>query len=136
MSATNVSEISCIRPIIICTKRIVVSRCSCGTITNASTTTNVKFRRLNTRRLVHVSTKKEHTRVLIWMLHEVDQCGTNEKIATKAVNHPPFQQIFHRSSKSNRMKASRWWKSRNECMKKLESDRDSQISITSRLNKS
>ena len=67
---------------------------------------------MSSRRLPHVSTKKEHVQVLVWMMQEIEQCGTDEQIAAKAFSHSPFSHVFHhsdeRSQKPNHMKASRW----------------------------
>ena len=64
------------------------------------------------RRCLYISIKNENCQVLFWMMQEVEKCGPDEQIAEKALNYPPFSQIFHsndeRSRKSNCMKVSRW----------------------------
>ena len=110
-----------------------------ATIASSIETTNSSDM-ISCRRRPHVSTKKEHVQVLLWMMQEIEQCGTDEQIAAKALSHPHFSHIFHhrneKSRKSNRIKASRWWRSRNEYIMNLQSDHVSQLSITSRINNS
>lgn len=72
----------------------------------------------------HVAKKTERTYVTIWMMQHVLSLGTGDRIASLAVDHPPFKHIFHRSDnksrRRNRRKASRWWKEREDYMEKLQ----------------
>ena len=51
------------------------------------------------RRRSHVSTKEEHLEVLSWMMQTVYQSGNDDRIAAKAVSHPPFRYIFMKAMK-------------------------------------
>ena len=65
------------------------------------------------------------------MIAEVHQCGSEEKIAAKAVDNFPL--IFtQRSRKANREKARKWYKFRNEFLQELESSANKPMSIVSR----
>jgi hypothetical protein len=59
------------------------------------------------RQLQQVSTKSDRTKVMQWMIDEVNS-GSDENIASKAVRN--FPELFRGSVKANLQKASRWWK--------------------------
>ena len=69
------------------------------------------------------------------MMQTVYQSGTYDLVAARAVSHPPFRHIFHesdeRSRRTNRMKALRWWRGRNDYINKIVSDQYCQLYITS-----
>jgi len=84
------------------------------------------------RRVQVVSTRADRKKVILWMLNEVETCGTETRIAVKAVDAHP--RIFsQRSRVANRQKARRWWAIREEFIQELENPATSALWLTSRL---
>jgi hypothetical protein len=65
------------------------------------------------RRVQHVSTLKSRREVVRWMVSVADADG-EKNVVSRTVKQ--FPSVFRTSEKANLMKASRWWKSRNEIL--------------------
>ena len=85
----------------------------------------------STRRVQVVSTKEQRKAVIRWMIHEVEESGTEHCIAARAVNNFPL--IFtQRSHKANREKARQWWKVRDQFLNAIQSGEDKQLSLVTK----
>jgi hypothetical protein len=65
------------------------------------------------RRVQHVSTLKSRREVVRWMVSVAGADG-EKHVPSRAVRQ--FPSVFRAVEKANLMKASRWWKSRNEIL--------------------
>lgn len=86
-----------------------------------------------TRVVQSVSTLAERKSVILWMIEEVEACGTDKEISSKAVTK--FKKIFNQPNRrTNRSKARDWWNKREQILHDLEHLHNGRTSITSRLS--
>ena len=83
-----------------------------------------------------VCRKIDRREVILWMMHEVQQSGTQTRIASKAVSNESFRKLFpcstSRERATSRKKAAVWWNQKDEYLQKLQSEKDKQLVVTSR----
>lgn len=83
------------------------------------------------RKVQVVSSKSQRKLVISWMINEVENCGTEQCIAAKAVHN--FPKIFiQRSHKANREKARIWWKNRDSFLTAIETAANKSLHIVHR----
>ena len=82
------------------------------------------------RRVQLVSTKSERKAVIQWMVAQVEENGSDCKIAAQVVDQ--FPSIFIQTNRrANRENSRRWWKTINDFLSAIETSHNKSLSISS-----
>lgn len=89
---------------------------------------------MSSRRRQVVSTKEQRRDVILWMMKTVEDEGTHNKIASRAID--AFTSVFWNDSKccklrnAHRKKAQSWWNRRHLFLSKIATEEDCRMYVT------